>query len=199
MLIDASLWDRVVSFDLAGAASERLAGEHDLSVAFSRDRLPGFSHALPPLPPAGVGVYGWMKQQAMLWGGVDRDPVIPTCRGRGSILAPGSGRAAKNAPLDCFLEAAASAEDPVFVLGPAESEAMEREIRSAGFPVVRPETLAELDRQVSSHAVFHGNDSGPMHLSALRGLETHLHLVDPASRDWIPPGRVVVHEVVAGG
>lgn len=197
-LIDRSLWDRIVSFDLGGDRAA-LAREHDLSVAFRTEPLAGFTHAFPPLPPPGVNVYLWLRARAIALGGEPRDVAVPQSDGAGTIIAPGSGSQRKNAPLVTFLEAArrsSSEREPVFVLGPAESREMEERIGEAGFRVERPATLAELDRLVASQAVFHGNDSGIMHLAALRGLETHLHLVDRASRDWIPPGRVVVHEVV---
>lgn len=198
-LIERGLWDRIVSFDPGGDWAA-LAREHDRSVAFRAEPLPGFTHALPPLPPPGVNVYAWLRERANALGGSYRHIAICRCVGRGAIIAPGSGSPRKNAPLEVFLDAGRQSSgdgEPVFVLGPAESREMEERIREAGFRVERPETLAELDRLVSSRAVFHGNDSGVMHLAALRGLETHLHLVDPASRDWIPPGRVVVHEAGA--
>lgn len=193
-LIDPALRDRVISFDLAVGDTRRLAAEHDLSVAFRSKRLPGFSHALPPLPPAGVSVYGWMKEQALMLGGEDKEPMIPLCSGRGTVIAPGSGSARKNAPIVQYLEIAAVCEQPVFVLGPAEGDQVEAAVRAAGWRVERPGDLSELDRLISTRAVFHGNDSGLMHLAAIRGLETHMYLVEPASRDWIPPGHVVVHE-----
>lgn len=192
-LIDERLRDEVLSWDLQARRAAELAAGFDLSVSFAAAPLPGFNRHLPLFPPDGMNLHAWMRELAVAFGGAPDEYRPPPCRGRGLVIHPGSGSAAKNAPLDFFLgEAAGNSEGATFLLGPAEDHAMEERIRAAGFTPRRPATLAAMKRLVLGHARFLGNDSGPAHLAALNGLETTVvfRASDPAV--WAAPGMRVL-------
>ncbi len=188
-LIDPSLHDEVLSADLAHRTLESRARDAALSVSFSTAPLPGFTRHFPPFPTGRVNVYEWMSACGVACGG-EKSPYRPTPgTGRGTIIHPGSGSPRKNAPLPFFLERAKGI-DAVFLLGPAEPEAMEETIRAAGHPAIRPATLGAMKAAIEARASFIGNDSGPAHIAALAGLACSIRYVDSDPAVWSPPGRV---------
>ena len=192
-LIDPGLYDEVLSYDLARRDVARLAEKADLSVAFSAGAMEGFQVRRAPFPADRTNIYDYMRNIALSLGG-DAAAIlrIPEATGKGLIIHPGSGSAAKNAPLEFFLEEAHRGNHPTFLLGPAEAASMERLISAAGFVWKRPETLLDMKKLILDHDSFLGNDSGPAHLAALGGLSTRICYRGSDPADWLPPGNVVV-------
>lgn len=180
-LIDPRLYDRTISY-----ASDAMINDADLSIAFSIEPLPPFDRTFPPFSEKNI--YTAMQEFAVSIGGDAITYRPPVSSGQGMIVHPGSGSLAKNAPIEFFLSNAA--DDALFVLGPAESEVLEKKIESGGFRWRRPETLGELKEVICAHAIFLGNDSGPAHIAALNGLETRMCFVSSDPRIWLPPGKV---------
>jgi hypothetical protein len=189
-LVDRRLRDDIVAFDSVSRDIDRLAGEHDLSVAFSAGGFDRFTARFDPFPPSRMNIYRYMHDCAVSIGGLPLDHKPEPSTGRGGIVHPGSGSASKNAPLAWFLEQAATMEAPEFILGPAEPEAMDQAIRAAGFRVKRPDTLESLKSLIAARRNFLGNDAGPAHIAALAGLETRIRFVSSDPEIWLPPGRV---------
>jgi ADP-heptose:LPS heptosyltransferase len=106
-------------------------------------------------------------------------------------IHPGSGARAKNWPLERFLALARELEQRglacSFALGEAEDERLEAELRAAGVVPQRLE-LAPLVRELASAALYIGNDSGLMHLSALMGVPTLALFQASDERAWEPFG-----------
>ena len=94
--------------------------------------------------------------------------------GRRLLIHPGSGGREKRAPRSLFVRIAARwhaeiGTSATVVLGPAEcSESSWWEER--GFQVVLPGNVAQLASELSSAAVYVGNDSGPSHVAAGLGV-----------------------------
>lgn len=190
-LLDPVLYDEAISHDLARDRVLRLAREADLSVAFSAGPMEDFKIVVPPFTEERINIYEYMRRAAVELGG---DPGvalgIPVHQGAGLVVHPGSGSAAKNAPLEFFIEAARRAEGATFVLGPAEVLTLERSIVAAGFRCSKLSSLAELKTVILAHAEFLGNDSGPAHIAALGGLRTRIVYVGSDPELWKPPGDV---------
>lgn len=92
---------------------------------------------------------------------------VPGCGGRRIAIAPGSGSARKNWPLDRFAAAAdALRRDAAvtWVLGPAEADL--RPPAGRGDRIVRDRPIARTAQEISSCALLLGNDSGLAHLAA---------------------------------
>jgi len=192
-LIDERLWNEVLAWDLQARRAVELAAGSDLSVAFAAAPIPGFNRHLPLFPPDGKNIHAWMRELAVSLGGATDEYRSSPARGRGLVVHPGSGSAAKNAPLDFFLrEAAKETAGATFLLGPAEKKIMEARIRAAGFATRRPETLAAMKRLILDHARFLGNDSGPAQLAALSGLETFVVFGSSDPATWAAPGMRVL-------
>lgn len=192
-LIDGSLHDEIISFDLVARDLPALAGRFDESVAFAAAPLAGFARHLPVLPAGRENVYGWMHAQAEALGGSAAPWRAPHARGAGLLVHPGAGGRAKRGDLDFFLAKApelAGGEAITFLLGPAEEKALALRITAAGFRCELPPDLAELKRVVRAHRVFLGNDSGPAHLAALNGLATHIRFTASDPVVWLPPGGI---------
>ena len=88
-------------------------------------------------------------------------------RARRIAIAPGSGSARKNWPLDRFAAAAdALRRDAAvtWVLGPAEEDL--RPPAAGGDLIVRGRSIVETAQAIAACALLLGNDSGPAHLAA---------------------------------
>jgi len=113
--------------------------------------------------------------------------------GFGLLIHPGSGSPGKNWNLSNFIRVAETTPlEPAFLLGPAEIEAgMAGEIDSAGFRVIRADSLKELCRVLGSVVLYLGNDSGVSHLAAFCGTPSVVLFgpTDPAV--WRPLGENV--------
>jgi len=118
--------------------------------------------------------------------------VRPTAPGHDVILAPGSGGAHKNWPLDRFMDLASCLQQDGrhvdWVLGPAEGSVRLPEPASA-LPTM---PLTDLAGMLASARLHVGNDSGISHLAAAVGCPTVAIFgpTDPAV--WGPMGSHVV-------
>jgi hypothetical protein len=191
-LIDGRLWDEVVAHDSVARSVDELAARHDLCIAFARSGFDSFSRRFDPFPSERMNIYRYMLACALACGGKDvaYQPAKPV--GKGFLIHPGSGSAAKNAPLAWFLDEARAMKDPCFLLGPAESPEMEPKIRAAGYRVERPDTVGAMKHLIASRASYLGNDAGPAHLAAHLGLETRIRFISSDPAVWLPPGAVTV-------
>lgn len=115
--------------------------------------------------------------------------------GRGVVVHPGAGSPGKCWPLDRFRELAIrlkeAGTDVRWVLGEVELERMpsaERRALDVLGDVIVPHTYEGLLEELTSAAVFVGNDSGPGHLAAIAGVPT-VSLFGPTSPEvWRPLG-----------
>ena len=111
------------------------------------------------------------------------------------VVAPGSGSAAKNWPLERFLAVAdalaASGATVAWLLGPAEEERGVTEALPAGATVWRRLLITEVAALLATSAGYLGNDSGTSHLAAALGVPTVavFGATDPAV--WAPRGPAV--------
>lgn len=115
-------------------------------------------------------------------------PSGPGCAHR-ILLFPGAGHKAKCWPLSRYTQLAdwlvARGYVPSFVLGPAERE---RGMEVQKFQLLQPGNLRELQEALHQADLVVGNDSGPMHLAGLMGLDG-LALFGPAAAgQWGPLG-----------
>lgn len=189
-LIDESLRDEILSFDLFARDTVSLAARFEESVAFATAPLAGFRRHLPAFPPGRENIYGWMRAQSTALGGSAAPYRLPRAAGAGLLVHPGAGDRSKRGELGFFLDKAEelSRGEPVtFLLGPAEEESLDRRISDAGFRCARPAGPAELTRLVRAHRVFLGNDSGPAHLAALNGLTAYIRFTASDPVVWLPP------------
>lgn len=93
--------------------------------------------------------------------------LAPGCGGRRVAIAPGSGSARKNWPLDRFAAAAdALRQDAAvtWVLGPAEADL--RPPAARGDRIVRDRPIVRTAQAIAACALLLGNDSGLAHLAA---------------------------------
>lgn len=114
-------------------------------------------------------------------------------------VAPGSGAARKNWPLERFLEVCRwwrrqTKGSSLLLVGPVEEESGldDRAFRDAALPL-RGLSLSRLAAVLARCDAYAGNDSGPTHLSAALGVPTVavFRVTDP--REWTPWGpRVAV-------
>ena len=112
------------------------------------------------------------------------------------VIHPGSGAAAKNWPLERFLDVAARLKtlgrEVCFAIGEVETEKFSpvdlAALRSAG-DVRAGASLSELFDLLQSASAYIGNDSGPTHLAAMIGRRT-VAMFGPASdvAAWAPQG-----------
>ena len=112
-----------------------------------------------------------------------------------TLIHPGSGSREKCWPIPHFTELAkrltASGHTVRFLIGEVERERFSasdlRQLMSAA-PVVEPQNLIELYRELTFARAFIGNDSGPTHLASIMGVPTIALFgpTDPAV--WKPLG-----------
>jgi len=106
-----------------------------------------------------------------------------------ALIFPGAGHPAKCWPLENYLRLARHLETRGlrvgFVFGPAE---LERGLEVKNFERHCPKDLQELTRLLTESDLVIGNDSGPLHLSAVSGIPS-LVLFGPTSpQQWGPWG-----------
>ncbi len=119
---------------------------------------------------------------------------LEIARGKFLLIFPGSGSAAKNWPLDRFIQVAAATSSilgPVVILGPAEAgtERVFRERRVATLTNLGLEVVAAL-AQLS--AGFIGNDSGVSHLAAASGARGVVIFGPTDPGRWAPIGKMAI-------
>ncbi len=118
------------------------------------------------------------------------------------LVHPGSGSAAKNWPLENFLEVAYRLRgrelEVAFLLGPVEeAQGIGQALSSTPFRVLRGLSIVRVAYLLSRARAYVGNDSGISHLSGLVGCPTVAVFgsTDPAV--WSPLGAQV--KVLGGG
>ena len=127
---------------------------------------------------------------------IDFDDV--TRRPNTTLIAPGSGKREKNAPLERFMalagERRAQGHTVEWVFGPAELE-------NDAFTALRnnpnesthtPEHLHDTARLFASTSHYIGNDSGTTHLAAACGLEVTAFFHTTDAKVWAPLGAGVI-------
>ena len=127
---------------------------------------------------------------------------IHAAPGKFLLILPGSGSAAKNWPLENFMELCTEISrrlKPVALLGPAENEMKPRFLRS-NIAILEAVSLEEAAAVARLAAGFAGNDSGMSHLSAAAGTAGTVIFGPSDPSRWKPLGdvRVIRHEPLAG-
>ncbi len=136
--------------------------------------------------PARAGTTGHAADLflAAVSGGQVSAPAVPRLTPAAGIAAepgllvvhPGSGGAAKRAPLSIWLglieDWRRSVRGSVEVLlGPAEA-GEDHPWHAAGAEVIRPEDTSELVGRIARASIFAGNDAGPSHVAAALGVRS---------------------------
>ncbi|HOW98492.1 MAG TPA: glycosyltransferase family 9 protein [Kiritimatiellia bacterium] len=157
-------------------------------------------HLMKPLES--LAIYAGGEHPSLALPGVHREAGRRWFRERGlrePVLAvhPGSGSAAKNWPLDRFVEAArrigaARHLDYFYVLGEADRGLSDALHRMDGLrPVLKEAPLLEVAGVLSGGRLYLGNDSGITHLAAAVGVPT-VALFGPSDAvRWGPRGPLV--------
>jgi hypothetical protein len=167
-------FDRVVSF--TGSHSREVLARlsrlpHAIVAPFPRQ--PGAEHASDEFLRAATGERCAVASPPEL---LPPEPRPVELGAREAILAlhPGSGGAAKRAPLAIYEEIARRWRSERsgrvrIVLGPAESGEAQR-WSGVGDEIVLPRSVAALAAALASAGAYLGNDSGPTHVAAALGL-----------------------------
>ena len=197
------------------ASLRRDAGDHDVTLAFTRDEalVAGLRSLAPrvlvrdPRPPEGMSAARWLAG-AVADLGLDPEtppaPCAPTPEESAAArlwherlpprflaIHPGSGSARKNWPAERFLELARRlrpAEPFLVALGPAD-EAAARAFRGRdGCVLAESLGLRVLGAVLAGAGVFVGNDAGVTHLAAAWGAPTVALFGPTDARVWAPDG-----------
>jgi len=192
-LIEPSLYDSIIDSDIGYDKMIAEAKEADLSIAFSERKALLFKERLSPFSTQ-ENIYEHMYNCAIRFGGERRRLIIKSGEGNGVIIFPGAGSRSKRADIEIFFEIAKQYTSPLFLLGPAELDLYDI-IKEKGFPLLIPDSLKQLKEIILQCSIFYGNDSGPAHLAALNGLETHIYYISSDPKIWMPPGNVKIMKV----
>ena len=145
-----------------------------------------------PLKPFRLAIPEPDLQKARSWMQTRCRPGTPL-----AALAPGSGHARKNWPLDSYVELALSLEEHHhvqvwWVLGPAEAgiEAdLQKKLPHQELRLLKDLPLSRLAATLGGFQLYVGNDSGVTHLAAALGQPAVVAIFGPSDPViWAPPG-----------